>query len=79
MLVAKLKGARDRKKRLTGKCGGRKSHRELDPEVVALGRSLSRLRKKPSLRSVSIELAKAGHLNKNGKPYAAESVASMLR
>jgi DNA invertase Pin-like site-specific DNA recombinase len=79
MLVAKLKGARDRKKRLTGKCGGRKSHQELSPEVVALARSLSRLRKKPSLRSISTELAKAGHLNKNGKPYAAESVASMLR
>jgi hypothetical protein len=46
MLVAKLKGARDRKKRLTGKRGGRKSHRELNPEVVALARSLSRLRKK---------------------------------
>jgi len=26
-LVAKLKGARDYKKRETGKCGGRKSHR----------------------------------------------------
>jgi hypothetical protein len=25
MLVAKLKGARDRKKAVTGKCGGRKS------------------------------------------------------
>jgi hypothetical protein len=29
--------------------------------------------------AMSSELAKAGHLNKNGKPYAAESVASMLR
>jgi hypothetical protein len=26
MLFAKLKGARDRKKRDTGKCGGRKSY-----------------------------------------------------
>jgi hypothetical protein len=46
MLVAKLKGARDRKKRLTGKCGGRKSHRELNPEVVTLARSLFRLRRR---------------------------------
>jgi DNA invertase Pin-like site-specific DNA recombinase len=79
MLVAKLKGARDRKKRLTGKCGGRKSHQELNPATVALARSLTNLRRKPSLRSISTELAKAGHLNKNGKQYAAESVASMLR
>jgi DNA invertase Pin-like site-specific DNA recombinase len=79
MLVAKLKGARDRKKRLTGKCGGRKNHQELNPEVVALARKLAGRRNKPSLRSISAELAKVGHLNKNGKPYAAESVASMLR
>jgi DNA invertase Pin-like site-specific DNA recombinase len=79
MLVAKLKGARDRKKRLTGKCGGRKSHRELNPEVVALARKLAGRRNKPSLRSISAALAVVGHLNKNGKPYAAESVASMLR
>jgi DNA invertase Pin-like site-specific DNA recombinase len=79
MLVAKLKGARDRKKRLTGKCGGRKSHQELNPEAVALARKLAARRNKPSLRSISAALAEAGHLNKNGKSYAAESVASMLR
>jgi DNA invertase Pin-like site-specific DNA recombinase len=79
MLVAKLKGARDRKKRLTGKCGGRKNHQELDPEVVALARKLAGRRNKPSLRSISAALAEVGHLNKNGKAYAAESVASMLR
>ena len=37
MLVAKLKGARDRKKAETGKCGGRKSYAERDPAMVALG------------------------------------------
>ena len=35
-LVSKLKAARERKKAETGKCGGRKSHAERDPEVVAL-------------------------------------------
>jgi DNA invertase Pin-like site-specific DNA recombinase len=79
MLVAKLKGARDRKKRLTGKCGGRKNHAELNPEAVALARKLAARRNKPSLRSISAALAEVGHLNKNGKAYAAESVASMLR
>jgi len=80
MLVAKLKGARDRKRRLTGKkVEGRKSHQEAHPEVVALARSLARRRKqKPSLRAISAELAAAGHLNQNGKPYAAQSIAGML-
>jgi DNA invertase Pin-like site-specific DNA recombinase len=80
MLVAKLKGARDRKKRLTGKCGGRKSLEELNPSAVELARNLARRRKrKPSLREISAELEAAGYLNKNGRRYAAESVASMLR
>ena len=80
MLVAKLKGARDRKKRLTGKCGGRRSLEEKAPEVVALARKLAARRKRPlSLRAISAALAAAGHLNQHGRPYAAESVASMLR
>ena len=33
MVVAKLKGARERKRALTGKVEGRKSHAELRPEV----------------------------------------------
>ena len=39
-LVKKLKGARDRKRKATGKCGGRRNHQELRPEVVALAREL---------------------------------------
>jgi DNA invertase Pin-like site-specific DNA recombinase len=35
-LVAKLKAARDRKKAVTGKCGGRKSYAEARPDVVLL-------------------------------------------
>jgi len=35
MLVAKLKGARERKKPITGKCGGRRSYAERSPELVA--------------------------------------------
>ena len=37
-LVAKLKASRDRKKALTGKCGGRPSHMEKRPNVVALAK-----------------------------------------
>ena len=39
-LVAKLKAARDRKKAVTGKCGGRKSYVEARPGVVALAKQL---------------------------------------
>jgi hypothetical protein len=35
MTVAKLRGARERKRREVGKCEGRKSHAELRPELVA--------------------------------------------
>jgi hypothetical protein len=33
-LVAKLKAARERKRLATGKCEGRKSHAEINPEMV---------------------------------------------
>jgi hypothetical protein len=54
----------------------------MPPEVVALARKLRRKRPKGgqlSLRAVSRELATQGYLNERGKPYAAKSVASMLR
>ena len=51
-LVAKLRGARERKKAVTGKCGGRRSHAEIRPEVVALVRSLRRRRPKGGQRSL---------------------------
>jgi hypothetical protein len=42
MTVAKLRGARERKRREVGKCEGRKSHAEARPELVALVRQLRR-------------------------------------
>jgi hypothetical protein len=36
MTVAKLRGARERKRREAGKCEGRKSHAQRNPELVAL-------------------------------------------
>ena len=64
MTVAKLRGARERKKRATGKCEGRKGHAELRPEVVALAREL---RPGRSLRAISAELAVRGHLASVGR------------
>ena len=81
-LVAKLKGARERKKAITGKCEGRKSHLEARPAVVAMAKRLRRRNPKTgrvrSLRKISAELAAAGYLNERGKPFAANSVKNML-
>jgi DNA invertase Pin-like site-specific DNA recombinase len=75
-LVAKLKAARDRKKALTGKCGGRKSYLEARPEVVALAKELHGQRM--SLRKISAALADRGYLTAGGKPYVASAVQAML-
>jgi DNA invertase Pin-like site-specific DNA recombinase len=81
MLVAKLKGARDRKKAATGKCGGRKSYEERNPEMVALAKKLARYPangRKRSLRDVASELEAQGHVTADGKRYAATAVARMI-
>ena len=75
-LVAKLKGARDRKKRETGKCGGRRTHFDVRPEVVRMARELRDTG--ATLRDVSAKLAAAGYLNEQGKPFAPKSIASMV-
>ena len=82
-LVKKLKAARDRKRVLTGKpVGGQRPHAELRPDVVAMATRLHRANpktgKRRSLRQISAELAAAGHLNANGKPFAAKSVQAMI-
>jgi DNA invertase Pin-like site-specific DNA recombinase len=78
MTVAKLRGARQRKKAATGKCEGRKSIAERRPNVVALARVLRRRRPKPTLRAISAELAVRGHLAGSGKPFEPSVVARML-
>ena len=81
-LVAKLAGARRRKRIATGqKVEGRKSHAEERPEVVALAKALRRRKPKGgrlSLRAISAELAAQGHFNEHGKPFNPNSIASML-
>lgn len=79
-IVAKLRGARERKRALIGKCEGRKSHNETSPEVVALVRKLRRKRagKQASYRDISAQLAQQGHFNSRGNPYHASAIRSML-
>jgi DNA invertase Pin-like site-specific DNA recombinase len=88
MTVAKLRGARERKRRKTGgKVEGRKSLTETAPEAVALARKLNEQRPRLSLRQISTELAAAGFISykgkgdkrPGGKPYSASAVASMLK
>jgi DNA invertase Pin-like site-specific DNA recombinase len=81
MLVAKLRGARERKKREFGKCGGRLNYAERSPEMVALARKLARYPvngRKRSLRQIANELAKAGFLAASGQPFHAAAVARMI-
>jgi DNA invertase Pin-like site-specific DNA recombinase len=81
MLVAKLKGARERKKAETGKCGGRQSYEERDPAMVKLAKTLARYPvngRKRSLRDIAAELELNGHRTGDGKRYAATAVARMI-
>ena len=81
MLVAKLRGARQRKKAATGKCEGRKSYAEINPEAVALAKRLHRYpvnNRKRSLRDIAAELETAGHITSAGKRYAATAIAKMI-
>jgi DNA invertase Pin-like site-specific DNA recombinase len=81
MLVAKLKGARDRKRRSGARVEGRKPLSETRPEVVALAHKLSRKRPKGgkrSLREISAELAAAGYVTGAGTPYTATAIKLIL-
>jgi hypothetical protein len=80
-LVAKLRKARERKKRETGKCGGRHSVAEAKPETVALAKKLARYPvhgRHRSLREIAAELAAARHVTSKGTPYGAAAVARMI-
>jgi hypothetical protein len=77
-LVAKLKAARQRKRLTTGKCEGRKSHAEINPEMVHIAKGLRRRKRGNSQRAIAADLAARGYVNANGKQFSAASVASML-
>jgi DNA invertase Pin-like site-specific DNA recombinase len=82
MIVAKLKGARDRVRQAKGKCEGRKTYaeREGGHELIAMARQL---RGNPngrpqSLRKIAADLAERGNVTPSGRPYSASAVASLL-
>jgi hypothetical protein len=78
MIVAKLRGARERVRRTKGKCEGRKSYAEAKPELVALAKQLRRELPRPSLRDISDALFVRGYATPLGKRYSASAVQSML-
>lgn len=81
-LVAKLKGARDRKLAEGRKVEGRKSLAEIDEEAVALAKKLHRYAvngRRRSLRQIAAELAGAGKRTRKGTLYGAAAVARMLK
>jgi DNA invertase Pin-like site-specific DNA recombinase len=80
-LVAKLKAARDRKKAITGKCGGRLSVAESSPETVALAKKLARYpvnKRTRTLREIAAELETAGYVTSKGTAYGAAAIARMI-
>ena len=81
-IVLKLRVARDRKRVATGKCEGRKSHAEANPNAVALARKLHRkdrsTGKRMSLRDIAATMATQGHMAASGKPFGPSAILSML-
>jgi hypothetical protein len=80
-LVTKLRGARERIRETQGKCEGRKSYVERNPELVLAAERLHRRSPKGhrrSLREIASELAVMDYTNKRGAPYSASCVKSMV-
>jgi DNA invertase Pin-like site-specific DNA recombinase len=75
-LVLKLRGARERKRRATGRCEGRKDWAAVPAEHVEAAKAA--YARKASLRAISADLAAKGFLNRSGKPYGSQSIQLMV-
>ena len=82
MTVAKLRGARERMRRETGRCEGRKTHAEDRPKVVREAKRLRRANPKTgerrSYRQIAKMLKDMGHLNERGAEFNAQSIKNMI-
>jgi hypothetical protein len=64
-----------------GKCEGRKSYAERDPELVLAAKRLHRRSPKGhrrSLRQIAQDLHTMGYANRQGRPYSASCIKSMV-
>lgn len=82
-LVAKLRGARDRKSVAAGqRIEGRKGYDQTNPDLVREARRLARksplTKKSRSLLAISAELATLGFVTGTGKPFSASQVQRLL-
>lgn len=83
-LVAKLRGARERKRVDKGKCEGRKSYRERDAAMVALAKALRGTGPRPamSFRAIADELFRQGYGAKKSdgtaQPFTAMGIKRMV-
>ena len=80
MLVAKLRGARERRKAVIGKCGGRKSYAERDEAMVALAKKLARYPvdgRKRSLPEIAVELEAQGYV-KRARPGVQSEIGESM-
>jgi DNA invertase Pin-like site-specific DNA recombinase len=80
-LVAKLKGARQRKRATGVKVEGRKNYFESRPDTAALAQRLAQEPlngRRRSLRDIAAALTEQGHLTTRGKPYAHTAIARMI-
>ncbi|MAG87379.1 MAG: resolvase [Flavobacteriaceae bacterium] len=93
-IVLNLSVSRNRKKNLnskkgyktlsgTGKCEGRKSHTEIDSELVSLVKKLRRknwkTKKQRSFREISKTLFDRGYINERGNPYHPQTISDMVK
>jgi DNA invertase Pin-like site-specific DNA recombinase len=81
MIVAKLRGARERMRRKGVKCEGRKSYAERGERgkaMVELAKAIKNRGGRVSLREVAAELAAQGFTTPSGERYSATSVATMV-
>jgi hypothetical protein len=76
--VAKLKARARAQAAHMGNCEGRKSHAEINPEMVQIAKGLRRRKRGNSRRSIATDLAARGYVNANGRAFSAASVALML-
>jgi DNA invertase Pin-like site-specific DNA recombinase len=75
-LVNKLRGARERKRRLTGRCEGRKAWLPVPAATIAAAKAAAVQGK--ALRAVARELAAQGMVAPSGRQYGAQSIKKML-
>jgi hypothetical protein len=80
-LVKKLRAPRDRKSTLQGRrIEGRKSYREINPDLVRAAKRLGHGNRKErlSLRAISARLTAMGYVTSNGTPFSVGQIKRLV-